>query len=492
MAEYKIDIPEYYNMAVDVVDKWAADRKHRAMMFVDEDYKRRDFSFRHFSERSQEVALAFSKLGIGKGDRVMMVLPRLPEWWEIFVGLTRMGAIPVPCTTLLVHKDLEYRAKAAEVVAFVGDSVACKKLDKAGQTPIRHKICVATKGQSTEESWQDYHKLTEPFKGEKYPFKKTLATDGALLYFTSGTTGNPKMVLHDQISYGLGHILTGRYWLRLDSSKVYWNLSEQGWAKAGWSVNAAWTNGATLFVQDSRGPFDTTDTLKTLHDFPITTLCAPPTAYRPMSQPSALAYMKANPPMALKHCTGAGEPLNAEVVRTWQTATGIEIKDGYGQTETISVCGNGLGVKVKLGSMGLPTPGITLAVIDDEGHIIQGREGDVAVLCRDRHGKHDQWIFKGYWKPDGSFTRPERQEKGGDRVWYTTGDRAYTDTEGYFWFVGRSDDVINSCKSCLHILLWLTRTTSWISYRPFRGRIRSQGTSGCPGECRGQLSGSRS
>lgn len=453
-----------FNFAEDVVDRWAKhDPAQKAMISISRRGVRGDLSFEHFSRVSHQVAHMLASLGIKKGDVCMMVLPRTPEWWEIFTGIIRVGAVPAPCTTLLVTKDLEYRASTARAVVFIGDLTSAAKFDacRASTSTIRHRIIVDPDSTDTppRQDWLDYHHSIGPYCGQRFPSVCTKSTDDGLLYFTSGTTGNPKMVIHSQISYALGHMhTTGMYWLRLDRHSVYWNLSEQGWAKAGWSVCAAWSNGAALFVNDSSGAFDPIDVLKCLNLYEITVLCAPPTAYRPMVSESSLAYIRENPFRALRHCTGAGEPLNPEVIRLWHKSTGLSIRDGYGQTETVMICGSGRGVQVKPGSMGKPSPGIHVAILDDHGNEIVNEEGDIGVLLSVGSQRFDQFLFKGYRAPhDNTLSRPTRSSPppphptttttGGDtyvKTWYLTGDRARVDQDGYFWFIGRNDDVINS------------------------------------------------
>ncbi|HEY0722921.1 MAG TPA: acyl--CoA ligase, partial [Pyrinomonadaceae bacterium] len=262
----------------------------------------------------------------------------------------------------------------------------------------------------------------------------TRSDDPCLIYFTSGTVGYPKMVLHTHASSPVGHtVVTGRYWLDLRPDDLHWNLSEMGWAKAAWSnFFGPWGNGAALFIQDARGKFDAAETLTLLRRYPITTFCAPPTAYRLLVQQD---LSQASFP-ALRHCVGAGEPLNPEVIEAWHAATGLTIRDGYGQTETVLLCGNFPGMEVRPGSMGKPSPGFDVAVIDHEGHELgPNQEGDIAVRVRP---ERPLGLFQEYWR------NPEAMERSFKGDWYLTGDRAYHDADGYFWFVGRADDVIIS------------------------------------------------
>ena len=258
----------------------------------------------------------------------------------------------------------------------------------------------------------------------------TSANDDAICYFTSGTTGHPKMAIHCH-AYTLAHQVTGAHWLDLSEHDMHWNMSDTGWAKAAWSsLFGPWQQGAAIFVNHAPS-FDAEETLNLLARFPVTTLCAPPTAYRMFVR----AGFKDRKFPALRHCVSAGEPLNPEIITLWKEATGLDIYDGYGQTETVVLCANRPGA-MRQGSMGLPVPGADLAVIDENGDIVPvGTEGDIALSVAKAH---PLGLFKGY---RGDPARTARVFRGN---WYLTGDRAYIDADGYFWFVGRDDDVILS------------------------------------------------
>ena len=365
-----------------------------------------------------------------------------------------------PCTTLLVAKDIEYRLQVAGAVAFVGDEGSvgrCLRARKNGGAKL--KVVVQINGEGKDgvpDGVVDFRRVLE----EKVPsdvvvdVPRGLGRESpALCFFTSGTTGPPKIVLHTQISYPLAHALTGAYWLRLTPAKecMYWNLSEQGWAKAAWSFFGTFTNGATLFVHDDRLPFSPRRTLEVLHKFPISTLCAPPTVYRQLVLDENRRLFEGElKPKSLIHACGAGEPLNQSVIETWrEMAGGMDICDGYGQTETILTCGNQKGMKVRPGSMGRPLPGVPMMVIDDDGKEVKtGTEGDIAIEIDPPGAGEDEGffgLFEGYVKDMASLTldRRIRESKSG-RKFYITGDRATRDKDGYFWFVGRNDDVINS------------------------------------------------
>jgi acetyl-CoA synthetase/medium-chain acyl-CoA synthetase len=435
---FHLDVPEYFNFAIDVINKWASDPNKLAMLWVGPNGEERRFTFAYFAERSNRAANAFTKLGIQKGDTVLVMLPRIPAWWESILGLMKIGAIPIPCTTLLTPRDIRYRAGVADAVGIITDNEGVAKFEEVrNECPtVKVAIVVEPNADMGRERWVNYSQVVDEAPPE-FNGPKTRSDDPCLVYFTSGTVGYPKMVLHTQASYPIGHTITGKYWLDLHEDDLVWNLSETGWAKFAWSnLFGPWSQGAAMFIQDARGKFNPIETLEMLNRYPITTLCAPPTAYRMLVLDEPMKYMKAHPPKALRYCVGAGEPLNPEVIKVWQEATGMTIRDGYGQTETVLLCANFPPVPVKPGSMGKPSPGFELSVIDHEGNELPpNKEGDIAVRVKP---VRPTWMFREYWRdPDASAACIR-----GD--WYITGDRAYKDEDGYFWFVGRADDVINS------------------------------------------------
>jgi acyl-coenzyme A synthetase/AMP-(fatty) acid ligase len=436
--EFSLDVPEYFNFAADVIDKLAENPEKLAMLWVGQDGERRQLTFAHFAEYSSRAANAFAALGIGKGDPILVMLPRIPEWWETILGLMRLGAIPIPCTTLLTPKDIQFRCEVAEALVFITDQEGAAKFDQVrGECPtVTQTILIAGGAGTAHENWTEYHTITAE-ASTQFTGPKTRSDDPCLVYFTSGTVGYPKMVLHTHASYPIGHTITGKYWLDLHENDLFWNLSETGWAKFSWSnLFGPWIMGAAMFMQDARGKFSALETLEMLHDYPITALCAPPTAYRMMVLDEPMKYMKDNPPKALRHCVGAGEPLNPEVIKVWEETTSMTIRDGYGQTETVLLCANFPPIQVKPGSMGKPSPGFDVSVIDHDGsELPPNKEGDIAVRVKPNR---PTWMFKEYWR------NPEATSACIRGDWYITGDRAYKDEDGYFWFVGRADDVIIS------------------------------------------------
>ncbi len=428
--DFRWPTQERFNFADDVVGKWASiqDGAAVAMRWIG-DGGERTITFRQFAERSDRLANALESLGLRPGDRVLEMLPRVVEWWEAMLGLEKARFVAMPATTLLTPKDIDYRLDAAEASVVITDAANAEKVDAAKlSSALKARIVVG----GTRAGWSGYEALVERGAPSRRR-SPTPANEPSLLYFTSGTTGHPKMVLHTHASIGLGHEVTGRYWLDLRPGDLHWNIADNGWAKAAWSsFFGPWQCGATLLIQYSTGKFAAPEILRFLATYPVTTLCAPPTVYRMLVQED-LSDLRCP---TLRHCVAAGEPLNPEVIETWKKETGLVIRDGYGQTETVILCGNFPPIEVRPGSMGKPTPGFDLAVVDDEGNRLRpGKEGDIAIRVEpDR----PLGLFKEYWK------NPEAMAASFRHGWYTTGDRGMTDDDGYFWFVGRADDVIIS------------------------------------------------
>ena len=417
--------PARYNFTRDTIDRLALERPHdRALLWVDSNGAIVDRSFSELAEHAARAAGALAQAGVGRGDTVLILLSREIEWWELMLGCLKLGAIASPGTIQLTSKDIAYRVEASAARCIVAGTDVAERVDRAQNGADVALIHVG----GPRDGWLDYRTL----KAQACPVgaADTAFDEDALCYFTSGTTGQPKMTVHGH-GYALAHEITGRYWLDLRPGDLHWNLSDTGWAKAAWSsLFAPWLMGAAIFVYHAPG-FDPAATLDLLERYPISTLCAPPTAYRMMVR----ADLPGRSFGDLRHCVSAGEPLNPEVIDLWKSATGLAIHDGYGQTETVLLCGNRSGA-VRQGSMGRPAPGIHLAVIDDAGRECGvGEEGDVALRVAEA-------------RPPGLFTGyrgdPDRTASVFRHGWYLTGDRAFVDADGYFWFVGRADDVILS------------------------------------------------
>lgn len=422
------DAPEFFNFATDIFDAWARTQPHqRALWCVDArtgDEQR--LTFAELAAASRQAARVFAAAGIARGDRVLVMLPRLPAWWIAMLGLTRLGAVPIPATPQLTARDVAYRVQTAGIRAMLTDADGARKAE--GFDGVRFCVGGAPTG------WTDWDAALR-IAPETFEAPPTRSTDPGIIYFTSATTGAPKMVLHTQASYGLAHRLTGQLWLDLRPGDVHWNVSDLGWAKAAWSsFFGPWHQGACVFALDSHGKFDPARTLDVLEQFPITTWCAPPTALRLLiRQPLAQRRFR-----HLRHCVTAGEPLNPEVFKLWRDATGLELHEGYGQTETVILAGwfRSLGQAIRPGSMGRPTPGMGVALIDEDGReVLPDREGEIALRLKP---ERPLGLFAEYWRS------PEETAAHFRGDWYLTGDRARCDAEGCLWFIGRKDDIIKS------------------------------------------------
>ena len=428
----RLEVPEYFNFGFDVVDQWAADRTKLALLSVDPSGEQaRHHTFWDLKTLSNKYADALRQLGIGKGDRVFLMLPRIPEWYVAMLALFKLGALPMPATTLLTPRDIEYRINRADAVMAITDAENAGKVAEAaaGCPGLRHLAAVG----GERRGWHSFERQVadgSPVLGEVEP---TRSDDPLLIYFTSGTVGYPKMVLHTQASCALGHTLTAKYWHDLQATDLHWTLSDTGWAKAAYGkLFGQWAQGAAVMQHDARGRFDAAMTLRMLERFGVTSFCAPPTAYRMMVLEDLSQYDLSS----LRHCTGAGEPLNPEVMKQWEDGTGRTIYDGYGQTETVLIVGNFRCLPVRPGSMGKPMPGFTIGIVDEDGREVPvGEEGQIAVKVKP---ERPVGLFAEYWQDD------EGMERSFYGDWYLTGDKAYKDEDGYFWFVGRADDVIIS------------------------------------------------
>jgi len=427
-----LEVPEYFNFAFDVVDKWAEDRTKLALISLDPSGDNaQHHAFWDLKVQSDRFANVLKSLGVGKGDRAFVMLPRIPQWYVAMLGLMKLGAVPMPATTLCTARDIEYRINEAEATLAITDLENSDKLaDAAGNCPGLKRLLLVG---GSRRGWTSYEEAMSGASSRLEEGEKTRSADPLLIYFTSGTVGYPKMVLHTQASYGLAHVLTAKYWQDLNATDLQWTLSDTGWAKAAYGkLFGQWTQGATVLQHDARGRFDPALTLRILERYGVTCFCAPPTAYRMLVLEDLTKYDFSN----LRHCTSAGEPLNPEVMKTWEDGTGLTIYDGYGQTETVLLVGNFRCLPVRAGSMGKPMPGFNVAIVDDEGNELpENQEGQIAVKVKP---ERPVGLFREYWKAPDAMTASFY----GD--WYLTGDKAYKDEDGYFWFVGRADDVIIS------------------------------------------------
>ena len=433
MKNFKIIVPENFNFGYDVVDEWAkTDPDKKALCWINDKGEHIDFTFADIKRESDKTASYFSSLGIGHGDMVMLILKRRFEFWFSIIALHKLGAICIPATHLLTEKDIIYRCNAADIkmIVAVGDDIVIDHINRSiEKSPtLQHIVSI---GPKVPEGWEDFHKGIEdaaPFVKPEHP---NTNSDTSLLYFTSGTTGNPKMVIHD-FTYPLGHIITGAYWHNLTPDSLHFTLADTGWGKAVWGkLYGQWIVGATVFVYDFE-KFAADDVLKMISKYKITSFCAPPTVFRFFIREDLTKYDISS----LKYCTIAGEALNPKVYEEFYRLTGIKLMEGFGQTETTLTIATYHWVTPKPGSMGIRNPQYDIDLLTSDGRRAEDGEQGQIVIHTD-NGK-PLGLFKGYYR-DPELTK----EAYHDNVYYT-GDVAWRDEDGYFWFVGRADDVIKS------------------------------------------------
>ncbi|GHT40429.1 acetyl-CoA synthetase [Bacteroidia bacterium] len=432
-ANYKVLVPDNFNFAYDVVDDWAATHPDKnAICWVNDLGEHIDFTFKEVKAQSDAAASYFLSLGIGKGDMVMLILKRRYWYWFAVLGLHKIGAVAIPATHLLTEKDIVYRCNAADIKAVVGvgDALITKHIDDAlPECPtLIHRISV---GPDVPAGWLDFQKGLKTAKPFVRPPHVNNNDDAMLLYFTSGTTGNAKMVTQSFI-YPLGHIATARYWQNLHDDSLFFTLADTGWAKAAWGkIYGQWIAGACLFVYDHE-KFTPADLLKVVQDYKVTSFCAPPTVFRFIIREDIAKYDLS----ALKYCEIAGEPLNPSVFETFREITGLKLMEGFGQTETTVIIANFAWITPKPGSMGMPNPAYDIDLVTPDGRSCEVGEHGEIVIRIDR------------WRPVGLFLEYYRDKELNDSVFYNgayhTGDIAWRDEDGYYWFVGRNDDVIKS------------------------------------------------
>ncbi|MCC8145744.1 MAG: AMP-binding protein [Bacteroidales bacterium] len=432
-ANFKIEVPDNFNFAYDIVDEWATSHPDKnALYWVNDLGEQITFTFRDIKEKSDAAASYFQSLGIGKGDMVMLILKRRYWYWFAILGLHKIGAVAIPATHLLTKKDIIYRCNSADIKAIVSvgeDLIIGHINDAKPECPtLKHRISI---GPEVPEGWKDFRKGLENAAPFKRPETVNKNEDIMLLYFTSGTTGNPKMVIHDFV-YPLGHIITAGYWQKLDENSIHLTLADTGWAKAAWGkLYGQWIMGACIFVYDHE-KFIPADLLKILETHRVTSFCAPPTVYRFMIREDLTKYDLST----LQYCEIAGVPLNPSVYEAFLKATGLKLMEGFGQTETTVTIANFPWMEPKPGSMGMPSPAYEMDLITGDGRSCEDGEQGEIVFRTDKF--KPVGLFMGYYR-DKELTESVYQ----DNI-YHTGDIAWRDEDGYYWFVGRNDDVIKS------------------------------------------------
>lgn len=433
IKNFKIEVPENFNFGYDVVDAWAAEEPDKeAILWTNDKGACIHFSYADLKKYTDQTASYFQSLGIGHGDKVMLILKRRYEFWYSIIALHKLGAVVIPATHLLTKKDIVYRCNAASIkmIVMAGEEVITKHvIDAMPDSPTVERL--VSIGPDTPEGFLDFHKGIDNAAPFVRPEHVNTNDDISLMYFTSGTTGEPKMVAHD-FTYPLGHIVTGSFWHNLHKDSLHLTIADTGWGKAVWGkLYGQMIAGATVFVYDHE-KFTPADILQKIHDYHITSLCAPPTIYRFLIREDLSKYDLSS----LEYCTTAGEALNYSVYETFLKITGIRLMEGFGQTETTLTLATFPWMEPKPGSMGVPNPQYEIDLIKPDGRSAEdGEQGQIVV--RTNHGK-PLGLFKEYYRA------PElTKEAWHDGVYYT-GDVAWRDEDGYYWFVGRADDVIKS------------------------------------------------
>lgn len=434
---FKLNIPENFNFSYDVIDRYADEVPgKRALVWCNDEGEEHIFSFADISRDSKKAAVFLTKKGIKKGDVVMLILRRRYEFWWILPALHRIGAIAVPATNQLLKNDIVYRCNAAEVKMIISldDNRVMQEIDEAlPECPsVKNRVSVS----GPHDGWVDFHAELKSISADEFERPQgeaaTRNSDTMLMYFTSGTSGYPKMVMHD-FTYPLGHIVTAKLWQNVIDDGLHISVAETGWAKAAWGkIYGQWIAGTALFVYDMLA-FTPDLFFKKIAHYKVTTFCTPPTAYRYLIRQDLSKYDLSN----LKHCTTAGEALNSEVFNKFYEKTGLKIHEGFGQSESAVLAGTFPGMEVKPGSMGKAAPGCDLQILRSDGKKCSALETG-SMMVRISDGAKPAGLLTGYYKNE------EQTKAALSGEWYDTGDTAYYDDDGYIWYVGRHDDLIKS------------------------------------------------
>ncbi|MGP1369533.1 MAG: AMP-binding protein [Treponema sp.] len=431
----RLKAPENFNFSYDIIDRYAKDcPEKRALVWCDDNGEEKTFTFADISVESKRAAYFLSAAGIKKGDAVMLILRRRYEFWILMPALHRIGAIVVPATDQLLQKDIEYRTNAAEIKMIISyeNPLIQTEIEKA--MPASKTVKTLVTVGSEREGWVNFHKEYEKCAAEFPRPVGEAATnneDPMLMYFTSGTSGYPKMVLHNFV-YPIGHIITAKYWHGVVDDGLHLTVAETGWAKATWGkLYGQWICGTAIFVYDMTS-FKPDKMLQKISQYGVTTFCAPPTVYRYLIRQDLSKYDLSS----VVRCTTAGEALNGEVYNKFHQFTGQKIFEGYGQSESAIIAGNFLNEPVKPGSMGKASPAYEVEIVDPNGKPVA--TGEVGELVIHVDGEYSFGLLTGYYR-DVALTADAF-----DGGVYHTGDTVYQDEDNYIWFVGRKDDIIKS------------------------------------------------
>ncbi len=429
----EFNVPENFNFSYDVVDEWAAlapDKK--ALIWTNDKGEHREYSFADIKHYSDQTASYFQTLGIKPGDKVMLILKRRVEFWFSILALHKIGAVVIPATHLLTKKDIVYRNNAADIKMIVaaGENEILQHIEAARSESPSLELTVSV-GPEYPQGWENFQQGMEKAPAFVRPAFVNNNDDLCIMYFTSGTSGQPKMVAHD-FTYPIGHIVTAKYWHNLNENSLHLTVADTGWGKAVWGkLYGQWFVGACVFVYDHE-KFAAADILSMIEKYHITSFCAPPTIYRFMIREDLSRYDLSS----LQYCTIAGEPLNPSVYESFYKSTGIKMREGFGQTETCMTIGTFPWMEPKPGSMGVPNPAYDMTLLTADGREAEDGEQGEIVLLTDKRKPYG--LFKGYYRD------PQKTDEVYHDNVYHTGDVAWRDQDGYFWFVGRTDDVIKS------------------------------------------------
>lgn len=429
-ANYKVNVPDGFNFAYDVVDAWAeVDKNKKALFYCTDAGDRVMYTFHDLKILSNKAANFLLSLGIKKGDPVLLLLKQRPEVWITFLALHKIGAICIPATYQLTAKDIIYRCNAAEIkmIIAVDDEYVIHEINEAKNDCATVKY-YASVGDKPVEGYIDYRAeiAKQPDTLERIPNNNS---DTMLIYFSSGTTGMPKMIVHDY-TYPLGHIITAKYWQHVEDGKLHLTMSDSGWAKFAWGkIYGQWICGAVVVAYDN-DKFNAKNTLELLQEIKLYSFCAPPTIFRFLIKEDIAHYDLSS----IKHCCIAGEPLNPEVFYRFKELTGLTLTEGFGQTETPVLVANFDGFPIKPGSMGKPSPDFDVDIVDENGESCE--DGVVGTIVVKNLSKHYPCGLIKYYKDEAANQKAFQHDQ------YNTGDLAWRDSDGYYWYEGRNDDVI--------------------------------------------------
>ena len=429
---YKLNIPDGFNFAYDVVDEWArAFPDKRALIhYDDETMEKEEYTFADVSRKSNMTANAFSRLGIKKGDKVLLILRQRPEVWFSFLALHKIGAVCIPATFQLTPKDIVYRCDSAEIkmICTVDQpDVIANIVEAMPKCKTLERVCVV--GDTIPDGMLDL-RAEIAASSDKLDRIPNDIHDPMLMYFSSGTTGMPKMILHD-FTYPLGHIVTAKYWQKIQDNGVHLTMADSGWAKFGWGkIYGQWICGTAIVAYDDK-KFVPANLMKAISELKLTTFCAPPTIFRFLIKED----LSKGDFSSIKHCTTAGEPLNAEVFNKFYEATGLKITEGFGQSESSVLIANFEWFDIQPGSTGKPSPLYDIDIVNENGESCE--DGEVgSIVVKNASSEHPAGLFREYVNDPDTMARTWK-----DGV-YNTGDVAWRDADGYYHFEGRNDDVI--------------------------------------------------